>query len=375
MTPLLFDISDLPQVFADVTPVPQNDGPTAVCRIDYPPLFVQAYNYFRALLLLAEYSPRALRLTELCLEQNSANYTVWHYRRLCLYSSNCNKNISHATTAATEEEKDKNCCMTLEDLQSELEFATRLGGENPKNYQIWYHRRAIVQEFATLTNFSNEDDSTTVVEIAKAELAYVATVLAVDGKNYHAWSHRQWILKSLLLSLLPGNEETWEKELTYTEELIEQDIRNNSAWNQRWFVTHRGGTSKANAEMASNSNEAVAEMEFALEKAAQDPYNESPFSYFLAVAKELKRSNAEKWKNEILPTFAEKLNALACGNDADNDDNVSPYILSTRAEWLIWQGDKDAAVVLLDRLAQVVDPIRCKYWALRKAHLPQPAEL
>ena len=28
----------------------------------------------------------------------------------------------------------------------------------------------------------------------------------------------------------------WENELQYVEELISEDIRNNSAWNQRYFV-------------------------------------------------------------------------------------------------------------------------------------------
>ena len=80
-----FYISDLSEVFADLAPgIPQDDGPAdaAVCKIDYPAAFVLAFDYFRAILQRQEYSPRALRLTTLCLQQNSANYTyvfVYYY--------------------------------------------------------------------------------------------------------------------------------------------------------------------------------------------------------------------------------------------------------------------------------------------------------
>jgi hypothetical protein len=73
-----FYISDLSEVFADLAPgIPQDDGPAdaAVCKIDYPAAFVLAFDYFRAILQRQEYSPRALRLTTLCLQQNPANYT------------------------------------------------------------------------------------------------------------------------------------------------------------------------------------------------------------------------------------------------------------------------------------------------------------
>jgi hypothetical protein len=61
------------------------------------------------------------------------------------------------------------------------------------------------------------------------ELAFIRTVLSDSGdaKNYHAWGHRQWVLRTF------GG---WEAELAYVEELLQQDLRNNSAWNQRFYV-------------------------------------------------------------------------------------------------------------------------------------------
>lgn len=78
--------------------------------------------------------------------------------------------------------------------------------ENPKNYQIWYHRRCVVEMMGD----------------ASRELAFCGEVYEVDAKNYHAWAHRQWVLTAYGL---------WDKELDFTATCIEEDVRNNSAWN------------------------------------------------------------------------------------------------------------------------------------------------
>ena len=72
-----FRVSDIPEVFEDVQPISQDveDGEQGVCRIDYSTPFRLAFDYFRAISTNKEYSPRALRLTTLCLQQNPANYT------------------------------------------------------------------------------------------------------------------------------------------------------------------------------------------------------------------------------------------------------------------------------------------------------------
>lgn len=57
--------------------------------------------------------------------------------------------------------------------------------ENPKNYQIWYHRRAIVEKL--------NDPS--------RELAFTATVFQVDAKNYHAWAYRYLLTFSIFITL------------------------------------------------------------------------------------------------------------------------------------------------------------------------------
>ena len=52
---------------------------------------------------------------------------------------------------------------------------------SPKNYQLWYHRRALL-EF----RFSDtKSDVDTQLGVAKTELDYVDNILGDDSKNYH----------------------------------------------------------------------------------------------------------------------------------------------------------------------------------------------
>lgn len=87
--------------------------------------------------------------------------------------------------------------MTEDVVDQDLELAARLGGSNPKNYQIWYHRRALLESFGLSQ------------ERARQELDYVATVLEEDAKNYHAWSHRQWVLRTV------DNDDMWNEEMEF----------------------------------------------------------------------------------------------------------------------------------------------------------------
>lgn len=63
------------------------------------------------------------------------------------------------------------------------------------------------------------------------ELDFTAAALELDAKNYHAWAHRQDMIQTFDL---------WAHELEYVEKLIKEDVRNNSAWNQRFFITSKG---------------------------------------------------------------------------------------------------------------------------------------
>lgn len=64
------------QEWADVIPIPQDDGPNPVVPIAYKPEFVETMDYFRAVYKANELSPRALDLTHQAILLNPGNYTV-----------------------------------------------------------------------------------------------------------------------------------------------------------------------------------------------------------------------------------------------------------------------------------------------------------
>ena len=140
-------------------------------------------------------------------------------------------------------------------LADELEFLDTLAHENMKNYQVWQHRRLIVS----------------VLGDPSRELGFIAENLSLDAKNYHTWAYRQWVLAHFGGSSNQSRDtwvcagagefpELWDGELDYVESLLDDDIRNNSAWNHRWFcvfarflyddLPEQTWTAKRRAEMA-----------------------------------------------------------------------------------------------------------------------------
>jgi protein farnesyltransferase/geranylgeranyltransferase type-1 subunit alpha len=339
-------VPELPEVFNDLEPIPQEEGTNAVCQIAYSADFNAAYDYLRAVLKVDERSERALRLTHLCLTLNSSNYTVWHYRRLCLQA------LSSAETDADDWNSR---------IAADLDMAKALGGSNPKNYQLWFHRRDLLEQVCAQDLLNN---------YLARELENIATVLDDDGKNYHAWSHRQWVIGAV------DNDAVWEQELEYCDKLIQEDPRNNSAWNQRWFVCHAGGRVKV-----LTAENAVKEADYAILGARLDPYNESPWRYLIGVVQEqiqsLKNENDDNNDKvtALLSDYLEKTWAVQqVVSEAGRDPDACSNLISAAIDLLEFKGDASSlerAVELAETLAQTHDPIRCKYWNMRCQQMNQ----
>lgn len=117
--------------------------------------------------------------------------------------------------------------------------------ESPKNYQVWNHRRFLVDKLG---------DGSQELRFTRQILGPESELPCKDSKNYHAWSHRcdcvgsrchfGWSapphhvsgLFGLLRQWALARFNMWDRELGFVEELLEDDVRNNSAWNHRWFV-------------------------------------------------------------------------------------------------------------------------------------------
>lgn len=95
--------------------------------------------------------------------------------------------VSVSLSTVTVELKLQHCVCRREilkalngDLKDELNYIYKFIQDNPKNYQVWHHRRVLVEWM--------QDGS--------EELPLTEAILEDDAKNYHAWQHRQWAIKT-----------------------------------------------------------------------------------------------------------------------------------------------------------------------------------
>jgi protein farnesyltransferase/geranylgeranyltransferase type-1 subunit alpha len=387
MMRMMIPIDEISDVFHDLIPISPDEGVHPVCTIDYPTSFRIAHDYLRACFKNhSEKSERALKLSATCLKLNPANYTIWHYRRACMEALGY---FSSGPAVAKEK------------IQQDLNLASQLGGDNPKNYQIWYHRRALLDAFNTLVVAPPKTTATTTAadmvtlesEFLVSELDYIAQVLTHDTKNYHAWSHRQWLIQTV------NQPEVFDQELLYSKlmhashellrvicpygtirivpyihtmhftlhaaaTLIQEDPRNNSAWNQRWFAVHR---SIHNQPLT--LEKCKEEAEFAIVQGATvDPYNESPFRYLIGLFQEQQQSAA--LAAEFYPKVENLQRVL---EEAQRDPNACTNWTSARIDLLEYIGDDSSisqAIILAEGMATRYDIIRKRYWKHR-IHLLQ----
>ncbi|RZC47575.1 hypothetical protein C5167_040520 [Papaver somniferum] len=310
--------------WADVKPVPQDDGSNPVVPIAYKDDFREAMDYFRAVYLSDERTPRSLQLTAEVIQLNAGNYTVWHFRRLILESLGA-------------------------DLREELKFIERIAKSNSKNYQIWHHRRWVAEKLGT--------EATTI------ELEFTKKILFPDAKNYHAWSHRQWVLQAL------GG---WEGELDYCHQLLEDDIFNNSAWNQRYFVVTRSPVLGGLEAMRAS------EVKYAVEAILTNPENESPWRYLRGLYKGDNQSlicdpQVSVVCLKVLNSTTNRVFALGllldllCYGFHPSEDFKNAVEGSA-----VFEPDhpkSDLATTVCSVLERE-DPMRSNYWMWRKSNLP-----
>lgn len=226
------------------------------------------------------------------------------------------------------------------DLHEEIEYLNDIALRHIKNYQIWHHRQLIITR---LHDPSGEAD-------------FLDEMFQRDAKNYHVWSYRQWLVKRFAL---------WNKrEMDDTERLLRIDIRNNSAWNHRWFLVFgREGAMDADGNSFKITDETWSrEEDFAKDAINLTPQNESPWNYLRGLYHKSRKDITE------LQDFAEQFAGLAM------DKIRSSHALDLLADIYEAQKSQDDARKALDLLANKFDPIRVNYWNYRKTLLASPAD-
>jgi len=253
-------------------------------------------DYFRAILHADEKSLRAFDLTKVVIELNAANYTAWYFRRLCLWHLEAN-------------------------LDEELAFCNDISLQHQKNYQVWYHRQQVIEKLGHKTQ--------------ERDLNHCGKMLEMDSKNYHVWSYRQWAVEFY---------QCWEAELEYTEHMITKDVRNNSAWNHRFFVLQH---------LKRLDKQAI---DWAMERVKRTPSNESPWLFIRGILKQ----QEEEWE-ALLPL--EQLEQAA-----DKWIMCCP-IRALLVDYYGRANNKEKAITLCKDLAESTDTIHAKYWKYRQEKL------
>ena len=77
------------------------------------------------------------------------------------------------------------------------------------------------------------------------EMDFISATLDQDSKNYHTWAYRQWVLahfgglgpRDVKVEAAGAGQypQLWEADIIYADSMILKDVRNNSAFNHRWF--------------------------------------------------------------------------------------------------------------------------------------------
>jgi len=306
--------------YDDLEPIPQDDGPEPIVPIAYSPQFVDVMDLFRAILKKNEISERSFALSEKVIESNSANYTAWHVRRLCLLE-----------------------VPTLSVLD-ELDFTADVAQRTPKNYQLWHHRRFLIDTLGKLYDAGNTANGWDPTQ----ELAFTESILIKDTKNYHVWAHRQWVLNRFNI---------FDNELEYVDTLLELDLRNNSAWNQRFFVI--GKTSGFTADVVDQ------EISCTFKFIVKAPSNESPWNYVCGL---LPSSNDVQLKQIEAKTAEILVQAPRCAEAMSLMVDLADHAGNEGAKRL------DQAISFCGLLAEKVDPVRKQYWVYRLQKLTTKLE-
>ena len=211
------------------------------------------------------------------------------------------------------------------------------------------------------------------------ESSFLALMLEKDAKNYHVWSYRQWLVRHFSL---------WDSELPLIEAFLRDDVRNNSAWNHRWFLIFGrlmdpnkdsiikiarstkgqqdggkgpgGSRSSSSSSLFQSIDPSIIHREITYTQNAirLAPQNPSPWNYLRGIL------TARGTGLNELAAFAEEF------SDVEHEDEVrSTHALNFLADCYAERKEVERAGKALEILARRYDPIRRNYWNYRRGLL------
>ncbi|WRT68448.1 uncharacterized protein IL334_005424 [Kwoniella shivajii] len=317
-------------LWTDIQPIPQDDGPNPVVPIMYSEEYRDAMDYFRAVAAAEERSERALELTETVIRLNPAHYTVWQYRMATLLE-------------------------LKKDLKEELQLMNEFAVQNLKSYQVWHHRLLL------LTHISPKDPS--------SEVEYIHQSLLPDPKNYHTWAYLHW-LYSHFYTLGRISEKHWQDETQWCEEMLGMDGRNNSAWGWRWYL-------RVARPEAQNGKDALKhELSYALKAIHLIPHNVSAWNYLRGLLRHFKLPLSPLLPAILPYTIRPSATVPEPSGDFDfplpssplPDDTPLPvpFALEYFGDALLEQNQNMEAGEVFGQLSTQYDKMRAGYWEFRR---------
>lgn len=305
--------------FSDVEPMSIELGvDNELCKIMYTDEYKLLLGLCRRLMSEGEVSERALLLTAKVINLAPAFYTVWNYRY----------NIIKERLGSAANKEDL--------LDKELDWLDEVTLGNPKNYQIWSYRQALLK-LHPQPSF-------------KREMPIIQLMIDEDTKNYHVWSYRKWCVLFF---------EEFENELQFADLMIRRDIYNNSAWTHRMFVWQHTQPS---------STQIIGEIDNYLRtKIELAPQNISCWTYLRGLYELFLKENYDPSVIRFAETFVDGV----LDESSEEPDNIeSSYALEFLAH--VYSRDpekKQRAIRAYNLLAEKYDPIRSKLWQRKLTQL------
>jgi len=283
----------------EFTPVPQFSDKVKLMKIKYSEEESKIMDIFRAVFLSKEISYRVYDLTGLVISYFPNNYNAWVLRRECL-------------------DKIKEI-----DPKAELNWLDSIIIVNQKNYQIWHHRKLLIEK----------------MNDASQEKNILAKVFESEPKNFHAWTHRIWMIRRF---------NNTENEFEFIDKMLKKDVKNNSVWNYRFFLVQYINGDKLDKNIIEK------EIKYALDKTKECPVNESPYSYIRGFITKY------NYKYSDFNFVKESLENIIENNKEDNS-----YGLNLLLDYYEEEKNGEKFNETIEKLIKV-DYIRKKYYGWRK---------